>query len=322
MNQDSTNPESIKCSIDDRSHVPITDYESGEVVCGNCGIVLITIDSFEVDDSQGQGRGQQHLAFTSFETSSSNSTIGTGASTSLLSRHDRGLATIIGRPDVDASGKKLESDMRSTFKRLRTWDARTQMSTSTNRNLLRAFSELKTLKDKLGLSDYIVEKTAYIYRKVEERGLIRGRTIYAMLAACVYLSCRETGTPRTIKDVATESNIKRKGIARCVRIITHELDIRAPAFDLMKCIAKIANTSKVSEKTKRQAFTIMKQANKRKIPAGKDPMGLAASVLYIACKGTAENTTQRDMARAGGVTEVTIRNRVRDLGKSLNLPAV
>jgi hypothetical protein len=135
MNQDSTNPESIKCSIDDRSHVPITDYESGEVVCGNCGIVLITIDSFEVDDSQGQGRGQQHLAFTSFETPSSNSTIGTGASTSLLSRHDRGLATIIGRPNVDASGKKLESDMRSTFKRLRTWDARTQMSTSTNRNL-------------------------------------------------------------------------------------------------------------------------------------------------------------------------------------------
>ena len=90
----------------------------------------------------------------------------------------------------------------------------------------------------------------------------------------------------------------------------------------MKCIAKIANTSKVSEKTKRQVFTIMKQANKGKIPAGKDPMGLAASVLYIACKQTAENKTQSDIAKAGGVTEVTIRNRVRDLGKSLNLTIV
>jgi transcription initiation factor TFIIB len=321
MNPDSPDPESIKCSIDDRSHVPITDYESGEVICGNCGIVFITTDLFEIDNSQEQEQ-QQHLAFTSFETEGSNSSIETGTSLSLLSRHDRGLATIIGRPNVDASGKKLENDMRSTFKRLRTWDARTQMSTSTNRNHLKAFSELNTLKDKLGLSDYIVEKTAYIYRKVEERGLIRGRTIYAMLAACVYLSCRETGALRTLKDVATEINIKRKGIARCVRIITHELDISAPAFDLMKCIAKIANTSKVSEKTKRQAFTIMKQANKRKIPAGKDPMGLAASVLYIACKVTAENKTQRDMAKAGGVTEVTIRNRVRDLGNSLNLPTV
>jgi transcription initiation factor TFIIB len=321
MNKDSTDPGSIKCSIDDRSHIPITDHESGEIICGNCGIVLVTTDLFEVDNSQEQQK--QQLAFTPFETESgSNSTIVTGASPSLLSRHDRGLATIIGRPNVDASGKKLENDMCSTFKRLRTWDARTQMNTSTNRNLLRAFSELNTLKDKLGLSDYIVEKTAYIYRKVEERGLIRGRSIYAMLAACVYLSCRETGTPRTLKDVAIESNIKRKGIARCVRIIIHELDISAPAFDLMKCIAKIANTSKVSEKTKRQALTIMKQADKRKIPAGKDPMGLAASALYIACKQTAENKTQSDMAKAGGVTEVTIRNRVRDLGKSLNLPIV
>ena len=78
----------------------------------------------------------------------------------------------------------------------------------------------------------------------------------------------------------------------------------------------------MSEKAKRQAFTIMKQANKRKIPAGKDPMGLAASALYIACKQTAENKTQSDMAKAAGVTEVTIRNRIRSLGKDLDLPAV
>src|SRR5215212_4494153 len=119
MNQNSLDPESIKCSMDDRLHVPITDHESGEVVCGNCGIVLITIDLFEVYNRQGQGQ-QQHLAFTSFETEGNNnsSTVGTGTSPSLLSRHDRGLATIIGRPNVDASGKKLENDMRSTFKRL------------------------------------------------------------------------------------------------------------------------------------------------------------------------------------------------------------
>src|SRR5215211_6239487 len=106
MNPDSSDPESIKCSTDDRLHVPITDHESGEVICGNCGIVLITTDLSGVDNSQEQEQEQEQkqLAFTLSETEGSNDTIGTGASLSLLSRHDRGLATIIGRPNVDASG--------------------------------------------------------------------------------------------------------------------------------------------------------------------------------------------------------------------------
>ena len=54
--------------------------------------------------------------------------------------------------------------------------------------------------------------------------------------------------------------------------------------------------------------------------AGKDQMGLAASILYIACKETGEIKPQKVMASAAGVTEVTIRNRVRDLEKNLNLP--
>jgi transcription initiation factor TFIIB len=183
-----------------------------------------------------------------------------------LSRHDRGLATIIGRPDVDAAGKKIDSSMRSTFDRLRTWDARTKLDSSTDKNLSRAFSELSVLKDKLGLSDSIIEKTAYIYRKVEERGLIRGRTIPGMLAACLYISCRATGTPRTVKDLASKANIKRKDIARSIRLVI----IKAPIFDPMKCIARIANSSQISEKTKRHAFDTMNQAIKMRISAGKE----------------------------------------------------
>lgn len=296
-------PESAKCSTCGSMHTAITDPESAEVICNGCGMVIsdATMTTEEsvsrVTDSNGDR---------------------TPAS---LSRHDRGLATIIGRPNVDASGKKLDSNTSLKFERLRTWDARTQIDSSTDRNLVRAFAELLMLKDKLGLSAAIVEKTAYIYRKVVARRLVRGRTILGMLAACLYLSCRETETPRTIKDIALKSDIKRKDIARSIRLIILEFDIRAPIFDPMKCIAKIANISKVSEKTKRQAFEIMSMANRSKIPAGKNPMALAASILYIACKETAENKTQRDMAKAAGVTEVTIRNRVRDLGRNLHFPA-
>jgi transcription initiation factor TFIIB len=198
-----------------------------------------------------------------------------------------------------------------------------QIGSSTNRNLYRAFYELNVLKDKLGLSDAIVEKTTYIYRKAEGNGLVRGRTIPGMLTAAIYLACREMGTPRTLKDINRTSNIKRKNTARSIRILTVELGIKAPVFDPMKCIVKVANTAQIGERTKRHAFKMMNELVRRKTAsAGKDQMGLAASILYMACKETKEFKTQKDMAKSSGVSEVTIRNRVRDLARDLNLPVV
>ena len=63
-----------------------------------------------------------------------------------------------------------------------------QFQVSANRNLITAFNQLNILKDKLGLPDAIIEKTAYIYRKARERGLVRGRETSSALAACSLLS--------------------------------------------------------------------------------------------------------------------------------------
>ena len=103
-----------------------------------------------------------------------------------LARHDMGLYTMIGRGHKDARGQVLDASMRSTMGRLRTWDLRTQASA--NRNLITAFNQLNILKDKLGLPDAIIERTAYIYRKARERGLVRGRETSSALAACSLLS--------------------------------------------------------------------------------------------------------------------------------------
>ena len=303
--------ESIKCSICGRIRTAIADPDSGEIVCSNCGMVIAETNQDDVNP--------ERRAFTSEE---QNARTRTGAPIS-LSRHDKGLATIIGKPTKDASGRILDTKTRSAFKRLKTWDMRMQIGSSTNRNLYRAFYELNVLKDKLGLSDAIVEKTAYIYRKVEDRGLVKGRTIPGMLAAAIYLACREMGTPRTLKDITRISNTKRKDIARNIRILTVELGIKPPVFDPMKCIVKVANTAQIGERTTRHAFKMMNELLRRKTAsAGKDQMGLAASILYIACKETGERKPQKVMASAAGVTEVTIRNRVRDLAKNLNLPVV
>ncbi len=288
------------CKDDDNI---ITDPESGEIVCSRCGQVI----SDKILET-----GPEWRVFGSDQSSSSNSRIRTGMSSS-LARHDRGLATVIGNTDRDASGNRLDVAMSTRMRRLKTWDYRLQFHTSTDRSLRQAFSQLDMLKDKLGLSDVIIEKTAYIYRKAQSKMLIRGRTISGVVAAAIYIACREMGAPRTLKDIATACNVKRKELAKNYRLIYTRLDLKIPQLDPMKCIAKVANIAKLSEKTKRKAAEIMSNVTKREISAGKDPMGIAASVLYLSSLSNDEKITQADIAKAAGVTEVTIRNRAKDL---------
>jgi transcription initiation factor TFIIB len=295
------------CSSCKRSDKIVTDPESGEVICSNCGMVI----SDKIQDIN-------HLDRRAFSPEEMSNRSRTGSPTS-LHRYDRGLYTVIGSTDKDSAGHKLDAITSSNMARLRMWDARTQYRTSTDRNLVLAFNELAKLKDKLGLSNTAVEKIAYIYRKAQARGLVRGRSITAFLAAAVYASCREMGIPWTMKDITAASNIKRKEIAHNYRIIIYELELKIPNADPIKCIAKVANKANLTENTKREAISIMDQVTEKQISAGKEPMGLAATVLYISCLKTGEEKSQTQMAHAAGVTEVTIRNRLKDLKIKLNL---
>jgi len=284
----------------------VTDTNTGETFCGECGLVITN----QVVDSGAEWR--------SFSKEEHEGRSRAGVPTS-LAMHDMGLATIIGPADRDATGKPLSASMKSTIERLRTWDSRSQVHEPVDRNFRQAFSELDRLKDKLVVGDAVIEKAAYIYRKALEKGLVRGRSISALIASALYAACRDTETPRTLKDIANSSNIKRKDIARCYRLLLRELGLKMPVVDPIKCVARIASKAGLSEKTKREATKILKTAEEIKISAGKDPMGLAAAALYVACVTNGENKTQRDVAEAAGVTEVTIRNRYKGLKIALNL---
>ena len=284
----------------------VTDANTGENFCGKCGFVITD----KISESGPEWR--------SFSKEEHDGRSRAGVPTS-LAMHDMGLATVIGPTNKDATGKPLSASMKSTIERLRTWDSRSQVHEPVDRNFRQAFSELDRLKDKLAVGDAVIEKSAYIYRKALEKGLVRGRSISALIASALYAACRDTETPRTLKDVAHASNIKRKDIARCYRLLLRELGLKMPVVNPIQCIARIASKAGLSEKTKREATKILKAAEEIKISAGKDPMGLAAAALYVACVTLGENKTQRDVAEAAGVTEVTIRNRYKGLKTALNL---
>ena len=229
-----------------------------------------------------------------------------------------GLSTIIGVANKDATGKPLSSSMKNSIQRLRTWDSRSQANSSADRNLRQAFNEMGKLKDKLALTDTVIEKAAYIYRKAMEKKLVRGRSIQGLVGACLYAACRDTETPRTLYDISDGMNIKKKDIARCYRLIFRELELKMPVVDPVKGISRIASVAKLSEKSKRKAVKILNQAKDIGLVAGKDPMGVAAASLYLACITTGEIKSQKEISNASGITEVTIRNRCVGLRKMLN----
>jgi len=289
-------PSCLRCG----KNALLTDDVTGEQFCAKCGYVFS-----EKSDASGP-------EWRSFQKDGGSDPARTGAPSS-LTIHDMGLSTVINPLNKDASGKPLAASMKSTIERLRTWDSRSQAHQPVDRNLRQALGELNKLKDKVAISANVLEKAAYIYRKALEKKLVRGRSISAMIAASLYAACRDTETPRTLRDIADAANVKRKDIARCYRLLHHELELKMPVVDPIQCVARISSKLDITEKTKRYAIKVLKEAQERKESAGKDPMGLAASALYLSCVKNGVSVTQRDIAEAAGVTEVTIRNRYKGL---------
>ncbi len=277
----------------------VTDESTGEVICNSCGMVLAENTEVAI----------QPRTFSKEEFESKNQT---GAPTS-LARHDMGLSTMISRFNKDASGRKLDGNMRAVMDRLRTWDMRTQHGTPTDRNLMFALNELNKLKHKLALSDPIIEKSAYIYRKAQGRKLGRGRTKIALVAASVYAACREFSIQRTLKEISSVSEVKRRDLARCYRLLIKELKLRSPPQDPAKLVTKIANALSLDENTSRDAVRILEVIKESGGVAGKDPMGFSGAILYLSSLKNNENPSQKEIAKATGVTEVTIRNRAKEV---------
>ena len=284
----------------------ISDTETGETICKKCGFVIS--DRLETT-------GPEWRSFLE-DGKSDKSRTGDGTS---LRRHDMGLATIINPANRDAAGKPLTYNMKNTIRRLRISNNRIQFNQSIDRNFREAFSDLDRMKDKLAISNAIVEKSAYIYRKAIENGLVRGRSIAALMGATLYAACRDTETPRTLKDIAEKTNIKRKEIARCYRMLLKELDLKMPVVDPVQCISRIGSKLGISEKTKRYAIEILRKAEQNDYVAGKNPMAMAGTALYLSCVKMKEDRTQKEIAQAANITEVTIRNRSKGIKNFLKM---
>ncbi|MFZ1076014.1 MAG: transcription initiation factor TFIIIB [Nitrosotalea sp.] len=288
------------------SHGPlITDAVRGEILCASCGAVLVD----KVEDTTPEQR--------SFTLEDYNNNTRTGMA-STLSIHDKGLSTIIGNANRDAAGNSISGYMKYTFNRLRTWDSRSKTN-SAERNLRAAFAVMSSIQSKLEISDAVIERAAYLYRKALTKNIVRGRTIKGMILSALCIACRESNVPRTLSDIAHEGNITVKDLSRNYRIFVNTLGLQIDAFDPSEFVSKIGTAIGSSEKAKRDALDILYRAKEKGITNGKNPVSLAATAIYMSGLLNEEKFTQDKLARASGISSVTIRNLSKVLRKSLGI---
>ena len=293
--QEEHNEECKNC----KGEIAVFDHGTGEKICSGCGVVL-SVEREYVDP------------LLDMNTNMNSMNLGTPSS---LAHHDKNLSTMISYSNVDADGVAIRVDQRSAIQRMRRWNKISNNNRSYHRNLKNAFAVLIRIKDKLSLSDTIVEKSAYYYRKILDENLIKGRSIKGFVVACVYASCREMNVPRTIEEIAEISDADKIFAGKCYRLLVRKLKVRLPSIDSTSHLARIANNANISEKTQRHAIQMMSQIKDDPISFGKDPCAIAVAVLYGACLEKGEKTSQSRISLAGNVSVVTLRKRFLDIKK-------
>ncbi len=277
------------------------NQDKGEVVCKDCGLVLEdqTVDfdqewrEFDPEKAQEKRRTGAPMSYTQF---------------------DQGLGTDVGRK---ADLYQLKGKSKNKFFRLRKWQQR--ISTAIERNLKLALSELKRVSSYLKLPKSVDEEASRIYTMAVQKGLVRGRSMESVVAGSLYAACRRHGVPRTLDELEDASDIDKKEIGRTYRFITRELDIKILPSNPADYVPRFSSSLDLSAESQSRAVEIIEQAQEKELTSGRGPTGIAAAALYVSALLNGEKRTQREVADVAGVTEVTIRNRYKELLEELGL---
>ena len=284
----------------------IVDNQRAEISCARCGLVL---------DENLMDKGPEWRAF-DHEQRDKRTRVG-APSTNAIS--DKGLTTIIDWKNKDSKGRSIPEKNHQQWHRLRKWNKRMRVSRAGERNLAFALSELDRQSSTLSIPRSVREDAAVVYRKSAKMKLVRGRSIESVVAASVYIACRRYNIPRTLDEIAEASKVSKKQIGKTYRFLARELKIKLKPTSPADYIPRFATNLGLSGEVQSKAIEIINKSKESSLSSGRGPAGVAAAALYIASVLFGERKIQKDISEVAGVTEVTIRNRYKELSEIINI---
>ena len=274
------------------------DPVRSEKLCKDCGLVL----EENIIDSTIRGTARDKEG---------NSLSQNGAPND-IAIHDGGLST-----SFDVNKGNLKD--RAKWYRLRRLHNQYRVTGTRERNLSRALTELSLVVSNLSLSRNVRYESIAIYRKALAKDLIRGRSIDKLVVATVYIACRKCDVPRTLDEMSEGTGMNKKTIAKNYRFLTSQLGLKLPLISPNDYVPRFASKLGLSSEVEVKAIEIINQAKDLGLTYGKDPASFTAASLYWASILLGERKTQTEIARTLCVTEVTIRNRYKELSNALDI---
>lgn len=285
----------------------IDDIHSGEKICSGCGLVAME----QMSDYGPEVRATN-------PEDKMKSARATGQTT--YSQHDLGIRTEIALGSKDYSGKSISSDMALQMYNLRKWQTRIRVASPRERRLANILSKIGETCQSLALPRNVIESASMIYRNFEGQADAKGKSVACMSAATIYMACKQCDVVRSLDEICAatgstkEEKMNVKLTAKYYRMLIMELGSNtAPVVTLEKYISKIANLAKLEVRVERLAAEIAEKTDDHNLADGKAPNGLAAAYLYIASTLLGQSILQRDVSSVAGITEVTIRNRCKEI---------
>ncbi|ABK78035.1 transcription initiation factor TFIIB [Cenarchaeum symbiosum A] len=288
----------------------VDDAQNGETVCSSCGIVIS--EQLEDRGPEPTGGGTDGVARLARAT---------GMTT--YAQHDLGITTDIAASRTDFSGKRINPAVNGQMNNLRKWQQRIRVSTPRERRLANVLAKIGEICQGSMLPRNILETASVIYRNLDARVDVKGRSVASMSVAAVYMACKRCGVVRSIDEICGNAcparNVKAtsKLAAKYYRTMVMEMGAEpAPVITMDKHISRIANVTKTDARIERLALEIAAKTGGGTLGDGKAPSGMAAAYLYVSSVLLGQNVPQRDVSATAGVTEVTIRARCRDILES------
>jgi len=275
-----------------------------------------------------------------------------------VSLHDYGLRTEIGLGSRDYNGKSIDHQIAEQMNSMRKWHSRIRVASPKERRLSNVLSKINEICSVMSLSKAVMETAAILYRNYETMSEAKGKSITCIAAASIYLACKRCSIVRSLEEIVRAEGIMEedrstlKLASKYYRMMVIEMGVfttddqldsnmtpRTPSptqnppsvahyqpipvsLSIDQYIAKLTNMAKIDTKVERLAIDLAHKTNTNLIADGKAPNGLAAAYIYLAALLLGINLLQMDISTLAGVTEVTIRNRCKDIMSSYKIRVI
>jgi transcription initiation factor TFIIB len=165
----------------------------------------------------------------------------------------------------------------------------------------------------LGLPENVRETASVIYRRALDEDLLPGRSIEGVATASLYAAARQAGVPRSLDEVERVSRVEKMELTRTYRYVIRELNLEVKPADPESYVPRFVSDLELSDEVERRARELIEAARQDGILSGKSPVGLAAASVYAAALLCNEKVTQSEVSEVADISEVTIRNRYKEL---------